>query len=168
MQASEKKRTFGQLVKFVLVGGSNTLVDMIVHTVLNIVGVPIYLAKCIGYLCGIVNSYFLNSGWTFKKERKRDAREIILFLVVNAVTLGLSLGMIALFKNVLGWDAWWNALVGQGFLGKVVDGERFCSLCATVIALPINFVLNKLFVFRGGSTPPDAASASDEATDEKE
>ena len=84
MSASEKKGIV-QFIQFILVGVLNTLVDLVVTRLLQVgfglltnqLLLTYYIPKVIGYACGIVNSYVLNTAWTFQKERKRDAREII-------------------------------------------------------------------------------------------
>ena len=148
MSASEGKKSFLQLIKFILIGASNTLIDLVVTFALNAIFGIYYLAKIIGYACGILNSYFWNSRWTFRDERRRDAREIVLFIAVNLVTLGLSLLLQWIFRDKLQLGAWWMRTLGENFLTKLLNGERFCLLLATGIALIVNFLGNKLLVFR--------------------
>ena len=156
MSASEGKKSIIQLLKFVLIGASNTLVDLVVCRALQALFgtfsdaqiLTYYLPKIIGYGCGIVNSYIWNSRWTFREERRRDAREIALFVAVNLVTLGLSLGLMYLFKNVCGLDAWWTNTLGENGFTKLISGDFFCTLLSTGIALLVNFAGNKLVVFK--------------------
>ncbi|MBQ6234976.1 MAG: GtrA family protein [Clostridia bacterium] len=154
MSASEGKKSFVQLLKFILIGASNTLLDLVVTFALNAIFGIYYLAKIIGYACGILNSYIWNSRWTFREERRRDAREIIMFIAVNLVTLGLSLLLQWVFRDKLHLDAWWTGFAGENFLTKVLNGERFCLLLASGIALLVNFTGNKLFVFRKRAEEP--------------
>ena len=155
MSASEGKKSFVQLLKFILIGASNTLLDLIVTFALNAIFGIYYLAKIIGYACGILNSYIWNSCWTFREERRRDAREIISFIAVNLVTLGLSLLLQWVFRDKLHLDAWWTGFAGENFLTKILNGERFCVLLASGIALLVNFAGNKLFVFRKREKEPE-------------
>ena len=148
MSASEGKKSFLQLIKFGLVGVSNTLIDFLIASALNALFGIYYLAKIVGYACGIANSYFWNSRWTFREERRRDAREIVSFIAVNLVTLGLSLLLQWIFRDKLQLGAWWMRTLGENFLTQLLNGERFCLLLATGIALIVNFLGNKLLVFR--------------------
>ena len=148
MSASEGKKSFVQLLKFILIGASNTLIDLVVTFALNAIFGIYYLAKIIGYACGILNSYFWNSRWTFREERRRDAREILTFIAVNLVTLGLSLLLQWVLRDRLQLDAWWMGFAGDNLLTKVLNGERFCLLLASGVALLVNFAGNKLFVFK--------------------
>ena len=148
MSASEGKKSFLQLIKFGLIGVSNTLIDFLIASALNALFGIYYLAKIVGYACGIANSYFWNSRWTFREERRRDAREIVSFIAVNLVTLGLSLLLQWIFRDKLQLGAWWMRTLGENFLTQLLNGERFCLLLATGIALIVNFLGNKLLVFR--------------------
>ncbi|MBQ3552391.1 MAG: GtrA family protein [Clostridia bacterium] len=142
------KKSFFQLIKFGLVGILNTLIDTVISLVLNGVLGWYYPAKIIGYCAGVLNSYLLNSNWTFRAERKKDAREIISFLIVNLVVLGISLGLMKLFRDALLLDAWWMSLGLPAWITGIIDGERACMLLSTVICLIVNFIGNKLIVFR--------------------
>lgn len=152
---SAGKKSLIQFIKFGLVGASNSAVDYIVAFIVTKLlrlftsgGWVKYAAKIIGYACGVLNSYILNSRWTFKEERKQDKREIISFIAVNITVLLISLGLIYIFNNVLNIDDWWNSSSFPQWIKKLIDGELFCTLVATVICIPLNFILNKLFVFK--------------------
>ncbi|MCL6456406.1 MAG: GtrA family protein, partial [Gorillibacterium sp.] len=107
-----KYRSF---IRFNIVGILNTLVDFTVFTILFAFGVSNSVAQCISYTAGTANSYILNSKWTFatkpelqpqaKAPRKRsiDYAELSKFLLVNLVTLGLSLILLHLFIEVWGF-----------------------------------------------------------------
>jgi putative flippase GtrA len=146
---TEVKKTFWQLVKFAIVGVLNTLVDFAVFQTLNLLLGWVYVAQVFGYTCGIVNSYLWNSNWTFREQRTRSLREMVLFLVVNLVSLCVSLGVIWLCREVFGvtneWAATWMPDVLSGF----VKGDTIAKLIATCFAIVVNFIGNRLFVFNG-------------------
>ncbi|MBR0026406.1 MAG: GtrA family protein [Clostridia bacterium] len=120
-----------QFIKFGLVGCLNTLVDLIVFTLLNAIFHIYYLAKIVSYSCGVLNSYFFNTRWTFQKEHKKSAKEFILFVVINLISLGVSLGMLYVCRNLF--------MIRIDFISNVI---------ATVVSLVVNFIGNKLIVFR--------------------
>ena len=148
MEENKNKKSFVQLIKFGIVGISNTFIDLLVTMILNAAFGIYYVAKIIGYACGIINSYAWNSRWTFKEEHKKSAKEIISFVAVNLVTLGISLVLQWLLRDKLHLDAQWMAFAGNNLLTRIVNGERFCLIIASGIALIINFIGNKLFVFK--------------------
>lgn len=130
MNKKEFFKNLVQFIKFNLVGVLNTLVDLGVYAVLTAVGLNKYVAQVISYACGVLNSYLFNTLWTFKKERRRTAKEFFLFVCVNVVSLGVSLGMLYVAEHYLH-----------------VEGKLLQKLIATPVAMVVNFFGNKLFVF---------------------
>lgn len=143
-----KKESLGQFLKFALVGVLNTVVDFLVFQLLNLTLGWTYLAQVIGYSAGVLNSYFCNSRWTFRKEHQRSAREAAAFVVVNLVSLGVSLGVLWLCRNPFGITDAWVAGWIPAWLGGFVKGDTIAKLIATPCAILVNFIGNKLFVFR--------------------
>lgn len=144
---NEAKKTAWQIIKFAIVGVLNTLVDFAVFQALNLLLGWVYVAQIIGYTCGIINSYVWNSNWTFREQRTRSFREIALFILVNLLSLGVSLGVIWLCRDVFGitneWVASWMPAALNGFL----KGDTVDKLIATCFAIVVNYVGNRLFVF---------------------
>lgn len=146
--AGKVKRTILQFLQFNIVGVLNTLVDFIVFQILNLTLGWTYAAQIISYSCGIINSYLWNSNWTFREQRTRSAREILSFLAVNLVSLGVSLGVLWLCRERLGiTDAWVSSWM-PAFLAKFVNGSTVSKLIATGCAIVVNYLGNKCFVFR--------------------
>jgi len=126
-----KKESFTQLVRFGLVGVMNTLVDFCVYQLLVWLGTYYVLAQCISYACGLLNSYFFNSRWTFRQEKKYTKKEFIRFLIVNLCTLALSVILLRVCYESLGIT---NNLIAKGIV--------------TIFVMLVNFIANKLFVFK--------------------
>jgi len=157
---NETKKTIWQIVKFAIVGVLNTLVDFAVFQALNLLLGWVYLAQVIGYTCGIVNSYLWNSNWTFREQRTRSFREIALFVVVNLASLGVSLGVIWLCRDVLGMTNEWAAGWMPAVLSVFIKGDTVDKLIATFFAIVVNYLGNRLFVFKKKpvAVPQEASS----------
>jgi len=149
----EAKKTLWQIAKFAIVGVLNTVVDFAVFQTLNLTLGWVYAAQVLGYTAGVINSYLWNSNWTFREQRTRSFREIALFLLVNLASLGVSLGMIWLLREKAGitneWVAGWMPKAFAGF----IKGDTVCKLIATVVAIAVNYVGNRLFVFKSKPQP---------------
>ena len=118
-------------LKFCVTGGLNTAIDFVVTTALNsFLHININIAKPIGYVCGMVNSFVMNKKWTFKTENGATKKELVKFLVVNACMLGLSLVLINGFKTYLSL------------------GDTISNLLSTVIVMVINFLISNFWVFK--------------------
>ena len=144
----EVKTAFWQFIKFNIVGISNTAVDFVVYFLLtNIAGFNYILAQTCSYTTGIINSYIWNTVWTFRKEKRRTAREFILFIVVNLFSYGVSVGVLALCKDVLH-----------------IPYELINKVAASFFSAVVNFAGNKLFVFNK-SNPEFTGDAPDQNAD---
>ena len=117
--------------KFCVTGGLNTVIDLVVTTALNsLLHVDINIAKPIGYLCGMTNSFVMNKKWTFKTGNGTTKKELIKFILVNACMLGLSLVLINLFKAYLNF------------------GDTLSNLLSTAVVMVINFLISNFWVFK--------------------
>ena len=121
---------FFKLVKFGITGVMNTLVDFAVFLLLTHIGVAIYFAQVVSYSCGILNSYIVNRSWTFKSKGKFLGPQMVRFIAVNLSLLLLSLVLLWVFTEQLGFI------------------KILAKLCSTVLIMVIGFVVNRLWVFR--------------------
>jgi len=123
-----------KFVKFNVVGILNTALDLGVFALLTWAGLGEGLSKTISYSCGVLNSYFWNSRWTFKQEHEKSAREFWLFVLVNLVSYGVA------------------RLVLQGSLTWLhIENANIRNLIATPASVIVNFIGNRLFVFKKAS-----------------
>jgi putative flippase GtrA len=87
-----------QLVRFLLVGVSNTALTLAAYTLLVHAGVPPVVASAIAFGAGAVNGYRLNRTWTFHTPRggpRAGARYVAVQLAglgLNALGVGLAVG----------------------------------------------------------------------------
>ncbi|MCL2672550.1 MAG: GtrA family protein [Clostridiales bacterium] len=159
MERSEEKRApsrraaLGQFIKFALVGVLNTLVDLGVFRLLEKLfawSLWVYFANVISYACGVLCSYFCNRAWTFRPKKKKTWREFLLFVLVNLISLGVSTGLIWLFKRFMPDETQISAALGflPGFIVSILARDFVCKLLATPFVIVVNFIGNKLFVFK--------------------
>lgn len=131
-----------QAVKFVLVGGLNTLIDL---GVLNLLIFTTGIANGFGYsafkgisfIVAVINSYFLNKFWTFKSAGK-SGKEFSQFFMVSLIGFGVNIGVASLVVNIIG--------VQFGITPKI--WANVGALAATFAAMAWNFIGYKFFVFK--------------------
>ncbi len=128
-QRPQQRHFFGEFVRFATVGVLNTGVDMVIFFLLTWLGMPYVAAQVVSYSCGTANSYLLNKIWTFRSSGFSYS-EITRFIVVNLASLGVSLVCLTMLHDRAGF------------------GLGVAKVCATVAALAVNFIGNKLWVFR--------------------
>lgn len=127
----EVNQNFKQLIKYGAVGVLNTAVDFLVYQLLTFIGMNYAVAQCISYSCGILNSYLFNSRWTFKEDAKREKNEFVSFVVVNIISLGLSVLLLKVCYDVLG-----------------IESDLVSKAIVTPVVMVINFIGTKLLVFK--------------------
>ena len=100
MSKQATKQTTIQLIKYGIIGASNTLITLAVFYIVNTVfGLSYAIANVLGYVLGLVNSFIWNRNWVFKTHNSSWLREAALFFVGFAVCYGLQLGVSYLLLN---------------------------------------------------------------------
>ncbi|MBD8554664.1 GtrA family protein [Rhizobium sp. CFBP 8762] len=129
-------RNLAQLVKFAVVGAVNTGVDFLLFYIsYRLLYLPLLFSNLVGYGAAVINSFFLNSLWTFKAEqssarRLNFGRFVLIngvgFLISSVVVLACSQIMAAEFAKLssIVLTLFWNFLVTKrfGFAGVKADG----------------------------------------------
>jgi len=128
--AARRPASWWQLVKFGLVGGSGYLINLAVFAVLaETLGVHHVLAAVGAFAVAVTNNFLLNRHWTFAAGDGHAGFQAMRFFAVSIAALTINL--IAL-----------EALVTQASLGDLA-----AQAIAVAIAMPFNFLGNKLWTF---------------------
>jgi dolichol-phosphate mannosyltransferase len=128
--AARRPASWLQLVKFGLVGGSGYLINLAVFAVLaETLGVHHVLAAVGAFGVAVTNNFLLNRHWTFAAGDGHAGFQAMRFFAVSIAALTINL--IAL-----------EALVTQASLGDLAAQAN-----AVAIAMPFNFLGNKLWTF---------------------
>ena len=102
-----------RVLRFGVIGGLNNLLTYGIFVALTLAGMPSIAAATITYATGMVVSYLANRSFTFQHSGSAR-RSLVRFVVVNLAGYALNVAILALFVEMLGW----NALVVQ--LGAIV------------------------------------------------
>ena len=119
-----------QLLKFGIVGVSNTLLTAItIWVLLRVLHFNDYSSNIIGYIVGLVNSFIWNRKWTFASDKKvKDT--IFKFSITFAISYLFQLGNLYLLIHYTQIDSY------------------ICQLISIVVYTVINFILNKYYTFK--------------------
>lgn len=119
-----------QFVKFGIVGVSNTLLTLVVYTLLlKVFGVWYLAASAVGFIAGATNGFLLNRRWTFR-DHVGDAYTPLRWAIVQGAGLGINEAML----YVLVHDAKLDKLLAQ--------------VCATALVTVTTFFANRAWTFR--------------------
>jgi putative flippase GtrA len=108
-----------EIAKFGIVGAINYTLDVGLFNIL-VVGAlsdrPL-TAKGISTVVAATSSYFMNRNWTWRhRARTGVRREYLLFLLLSAIALGITLACLAFGEYVLHQDS----LLARNFWGNIV------------------------------------------------
>lgn len=140
-QYSNKYTGLIQFIKFGIVGVANTGVDWVVfYLLINFASLKTEtIAKAIAFLVALLNSYFWNTIWTFKKEYKesqdKKATIFVKFLVVGLIGWGI---------NVFVFDK----ALGQISFQLLNNKELLPLIFASGAAILWNFFANKHWTYK--------------------
>jgi putative flippase GtrA len=90
----------GRLVRFGVVGLSNTILTLAVFALLTAEGAPSPVASAVAFCAGAANGYVLNRSWTFRGSR-RGPGTLVRYAAVQALGAGFSAAGVALASSDL-------------------------------------------------------------------
>jgi putative flippase GtrA len=133
------KKSIRQFVKFCFVGASGVVVNLVVFNLTILLWrlasgstptVAEYLGNLLGFVVSVLTNYYLNRRWTFRSSGAVST-ELPKFFTVSIVAYLVNLGVFTIARHGLHLD------------------DNVSQLIAIACVMPINFILNKLWSFRG-------------------
>lgn len=122
-----------QFIKFSIVGVSNTIISLVTYYIFIYFNFNYLFANTIGFIIGVLNSYLWNRKYVFyykKTNKLSEAKTIIKVFISYGITLLLSTGLLYLLVN------------------KFQISNVIAPLINVLITTPINFLLNKYWVYK--------------------
>lgn len=125
---------FVQFVRFGIVGLSNTLIHYVVYAGMVAVGINYIAASVAGFSVSVINAFFWNNRFVFRKEEgeKRSIWKVFFKTFCSYAGTGLIL------ENIL-LVLWIEVLKVPEIAAPVIS---------LLITIPLNFLLNKFWAFR--------------------
>ena len=118
-------------MKFAVVGLLNTVVGLGIYYALLYFGVYYQIANAFSFIISVLNAYYWNHKFVFKSEDDREHKKTISRIYISyGLTFALGVAML-------------HIEVERLYISKYI--APFLNLFVTV---PINFFLNRYFVFR--------------------
>ena len=137
--------TFWQWLRYCLVGAANTLIDVLILSVLlwrfpttQVQLLVIY--NSLAYTGGAASSFFLNKYWTFGRKQRPTSKEVGRFVISMSLELLWSNGLVWLIGNAL-----------HPFLANAMVWGNASKLLAVAANTILSYLIMRFWVFASGS-----------------
>ena len=122
------KKLINQILKFGVVGGIAFVIDYgILFLLAKVIGLNELISAAISFIISLTFNYFLSTKWVFE-AKKQTPKEVIIFVLLSIVGLGINEVLIYLGTKKLGIDV------------------MIVKLFATAIVMVYNFITRKLIL----------------------
>ena len=140
-----------QLLKYAIVGVSNSLITLIVIFICNeILALKPMLDDTIGYIAGVINSFIWNNEWVFKTHDTKILKEAFPFLGGFLLCFGLQFVTLLIIRNPMKDLA--VATLGSDFTLCGMDITSIGEYAAVIIGMAVytlsNYAFNRCITFR--------------------
>lgn len=150
-----KKTFLVQSVKYGIVGVINTLVTLVVIWLIMryVFGIENEIkattlesstSNVIGYIAGLLNSFFLNRSWTFK-SKKNWKPEFVKFILGFFICYIPQLILLNVLNTYIKIDSVSFELFGHDY---VLNFSYICQIIGNVFYTILNFIFNKYYTFK--------------------
>lgn len=120
-----------QFIKFGIVGVSNTLISLLIYYIFIFINKDLYLiGNTVGFIIGVLNSYYWNNKYVFKKNSKSITFPLVKTFLAYGSTFILGTFMLYVMVN------------------KLLISELIAPIINLSVTIPINFLLNKFWAFK--------------------
>ena len=128
--AARRPASWWQLAKFGLVGGSGYLINLGVFAFLSAnLGVHHLIAAVGAFVVAVSSNFFWNRHWTFAAGDGHAGFQAMRFFAVSVAALVI------------------NLVVLEALVGGTSMGDLSAQAIAVAVAMPFNFLGNKLWTF---------------------
>jgi putative flippase GtrA len=128
--AARRPASWWQLIKFGLVGGSGYLVNLGVFAYLSSnLGIHHLIAAVGAFVVAVSSNFFWNRHWTFAAGHGHAGFQAARFFAVSVAALVI------------------NLFVLEALVGGTSMGDLSAQAIAVAVAMPFNFLGNKLWTF---------------------
>lgn len=119
-----------QFVKFGIVGGTNTIISLLIYYLMVYWGISYLPATITGYFSSSIIGYILSRLWVFRAYTSKLFSSTIRYYIVYISSLLINVTTMYLWVDLIG-------------LSKYI-----APVLTLIITVPYNFVLSKFWVFK--------------------
>ena len=118
-----------QILKFGLVGIGSTFLNFCVYSIVYSLTLTINLASFLGYVSGLLTSFYFSNNWTFTKSRYKNLSYTLFLFVFIYFMGGLEMTLII------------------NIVDNLTQNHRIAWICGVFVAAVNNYICSKYFLF---------------------
>jgi putative flippase GtrA len=122
-----------EVLSYLFFGFLTTLVNMFIFFLLRHFNIHLYLSNLIAWIGSVLFAFITNKLYVFgskSKDKKKSAKELILFFICRIISLGADMGAMYLLIQVIN------------------SSEIFGKIMTNILVIILNYLFSKLFVFK--------------------
>lgn len=116
------------ITRFLVVGGTSTFIDFLIYMLLSM-HLPIFVSKLISICIFSAFNFLMNKKWTFENQERTHFFMIAKYIFAQCINIGTNVTMNQIVFEICGSKIW-------------------AYIMATGCAMCVNYLLQRLFVFR--------------------
>lgn len=157
-QQNMKENNIWQIIKFGLVGVSNTIVSETIYAILVFLKMHYLPASFIGFSLSVLNAYYWSNKYVFKEQvnaQKRIWWKVLLKTYVAYVWGYLISAALLVFwidiVHVSRWmEPWGTRFVKAGYerFDSQFLGNLLAAVLNLIITVPMNYLINKYWAYK--------------------
>lgn len=122
-------KIFKQLFRFGIVGFTAFLIDAgLLFILTEFCHIHYLISSIISFVVSLVYNYILSIFWVFDVQKKQTYKEVLLFIILSIIGLGL------------------NQLIMYLGVDLLHIYYMFCKVLATITVMIYNFITRKIFI----------------------
>ena len=118
-----------QISRFILVGLGSTLLNFLVYSTVYKLTIEIKLASLIGYICGLLNSFYFSNNWVFISSKNKKTNYTLLLFVIIYFIGGLEMTLII------------------NIVDKLIQNHKIAWIFGAFVAAINNYLCSKYLLF---------------------
>lgn len=95
---TENKNNIIQLIKYIIIGGTSALCELLLFTTLQVLGIGIFISNISSVIIATIINYLLNKFWAFK-SKKGSVKSLVLYIALFSFNITFSSQFIIFLSN---------------------------------------------------------------------
>lgn len=122
--------TIKQILKFGLIGGSNTIISLLIYYILLFFGVHYIISNVAGYAVSSIWGYIVNRNWVFRAKQVDILKSLVRYYIVYVMALLINICCMYMLVDL------------------VELSEKAAPLVVLCITVPLNFTASKFWIYK--------------------